>query len=142
ARARQSASNTCLPGSQRTHNGAELCRGPSARLLPEHDPAAAGGGSEGGQRRLGADPDLAGAGGAAQLLNAVGVHCRAAAPGAQIAARRAERVRALDPDVAGVESEVVAALDAVPLEALQKELRHDRIAVVGIEDVDVAWPEP
>ena len=64
------------------------------------------------------------------------------APGAEIAAARTERVRSLDPDIAGVEREGVAAFDAVPLEALQEELRHDRIAVVGIEDIDVGGPEP
>ena len=46
------------------------------------------------------------------------------APGPQIAAARAERVRSLDPDIARVEREGIAAFDAVPLEALQKELRH------------------
>src|SRR5580658_4363775 len=115
---------------------------PSVRLFAEHDPAAAAGRGEGRQRGLGANRDLAGASGAAKLLDAVGVHGRAEAPGPQIAAARAERVRSLDPDVARVEREGIAAFDAVPLEGLQEELRHDRIAVVGIEDIDVVGPEP
>jgi hypothetical protein len=52
---------------------------------------------------------------AAKLLYAVGVHGGTAAPGPQIAAARAERVRSLDPDVARVEREGIAAFDAVPL---------------------------
>src|SRR6266700_141394 len=109
------------------------CHRPSARGFAEHDPAAAAWRGEGGQRSLCPNPDLAGAGGAAELLYAVGVHGRTAAPGAQIAAARTERVRALDADIAGVEREGVAAFDAVPLEGLQEELRHDRIAFVRIE---------
>ena len=72
---------------------------------------------EGGQCGLGADRDLAGGGGAAEVLDVVGVHGGANAAGPQIAAARAERVRFLDPDVAGVEREGVAALDALPSEA-------------------------
>src|ERR1700757_4553674 len=87
-------------------------------------------------------PDLPCASRAAELLYAVGVHGRTGAPVPQIAAARAEWVRSLDPEIAGVEREGVAAFDAVPLEALQEELRHDRIAVVRIEDVDVGGPEP
>ena len=70
------------------------------------------------------NPDLPGAGRAAELLYAVGVHRRAAASGPQIAAARRERVRPLDPDIDGVETEGVAAFDAVPLDGLQEELRH------------------
>ena len=44
----------------------------------------------------------------------------------EVAAARAERMRALDADVAGVEREGVAALHAVPLERLEVELGHDR----------------
>jgi len=80
--------------------------------------------------------------GAAELLYAVGVHGRTAASGPQIAAARAERVRSLDPDIARVEREGVAAFDAVPLEALQKELRHRCIAVVRIEYIHVPGPKP
>ena len=65
--------------------------------------------------------DLAGAGGAAELLDAVGVHRRTAAPGPQIAAARRERVRSLDPDIAYLESEGVAAFAAAPLEGLEKD---------------------
>src|ERR1700728_3418792 len=108
---------------------------PSARLFAEHDPAAAAGRGEGRERGLGANRDLAGAGGAAELLDAVGVHGGAEAAGPQIAAARAERVRSLDPDVAGIERKGVAAFDAVPLEGLEEELRHRGIAVVGIEYV-------
>src|SRR3954453_21423678 len=115
---------------------------PSARGFAEHDPAAAAWRGECRQRGLCPNPDLPGAGRAAELLYAVGVHGGAAAPGPQIAAARAERVRSLDPDIAGVEREGVAAFDAVPLEALQEELRHDRIAVVGIEDMAARGPEP
>src|SRR5882672_68732 len=111
-------------------------------MLPEHDPAAAAWRGEGRQRSLCANRDLAGAGGAAELLDAVGVHGCAAAPGPQIAAARAERVRSLDPDIAGVEREGIAAFDAVPLEGLQEELRHRCIAVVRIEDINVLGSEP
>ena len=54
----------------------------------------------------------------------------------------AERVRSLDPDIAGVEREGIAAFDAVPLEGLQEELRHRGIAVVRIEYIDVIGPKP
>src|SRR6516162_9407921 len=86
--------------------------------------------------------DLPCAGGAAELLDAVGVHGRTGAPVPQIAAARAERVRSLDPDIAGVERKGIAAFDAVPLEGLQVELRHDRVAVVRIEDINVLGPKP
>ena len=55
---------------------------------------------------------------------------------------RAKRVRSLDPDIARVERESIAAFDAVPLEGLQEELRHGCIAVVGIEYVNVVGPKP
>jgi hypothetical protein len=87
-------------------------------------------------------PDLPGVGRAAELLDAVGVHRRTAASGPQIAAARAERVRSLDPDIACVEREGTAAFDALPLEALQKELHHRGIAVIRIEYVDVIGPKP
>ena len=51
-------------------------------------------------------------------------------------------VRPLDPDIAGVEREGIAAFDAVPLEGFQEELRHGCIAVVRIEYIDVVGPEP
>jgi len=51
-------------------------------------------------------------------------------------------VRSLDPDIARVEREGIAAFDAVPLESLQEELRHDCIAVVRIEYIDVLGPSP
>ena len=54
----------------------------------------------------------------------------------------AERVRSLDPDIAGVEREGIAAFDAVPLEGLQEELRHRCIAVVRIEYINVLGPQP
>ncbi len=85
-----------------------------------------------------AHPDLAGAGGAAELLYAVGVHRGAAAPGPQIAAARTERVRSLDPDVAPVEREGVAAFDAVPLEGLAPTLTLPRER--GRVRVGGAWP--
>src|SRR5205807_10182741 len=94
------------------------------------------------QRSLRPNPDLSCASRAAQLLYAVGVHGRAGAPVPQIAAARAERVWSLDPDIAGVEREGIAAFDAVPLEGLQEELRHGCIAVVRIEDIDVLRPKP
>jgi hypothetical protein len=52
-----------------------------------------------GQRGLGLHRDLVGAGGAAELFDAVG----AQGAGAEIAAARTERVRGLDADGAGVE---------------------------------------
>ena len=48
----------------------------------------------------------------------------------------------LDPDIAGVEREGIAAFDAVPLEGLQEELRHGCIAVVRIEYINVLGPQP
>jgi hypothetical protein len=123
----------------------------SARGFAEHDPAATAWRREGRQRSLCPNPDLPWAGGAAELLDAVGVHGRTAAPGPQIAAARAERVRSLDPDVAGIEREGVAAFDAVPLEALAPTLPSPAsggglgrgcIAVVRIEYVDVVGPKP
>ena len=101
-------------------------------MFAEHDPAAAAGRGEGRQRGVCPNPDLPGAGRAAELLYAVGVHGRTAAPGPEIAAARAERVRSLDPHISRVEREGIAALDAVPLEALQEELRQWCIAVVRI----------
>jgi len=53
---------------------------------------------------------------AAEMLAAVGVRGRAGAPVPQIAAARGERVRSLDPDIARVKREGIAARDAVPLE--------------------------
>src|SRR6516165_837869 len=111
-------------------------------MFAEHDPAATARRGECRQRSLCADPDLACASRAAELLYAVGVHGRTSAPVPQIAAARREWVRSLDPDIAGVEREGVAAFDAVPLEALQEELRHRGVAVVGIEYIDVVGPKP
>jgi len=87
-------------------------------VFAEHDPAAIGGRGECHQRSLRPNPDLACASRAAELFYAVGVHGRTGAPVPQIAAARAERVRSLDPDIARVEREGVATLDAVPLEGL------------------------
>jgi hypothetical protein len=99
-------------------------------VFAEHDPAAIAWRGEGRQRRLCPNLDLPWAGRAAELLDAVGVHGRTGAPVPQIAAARRERVRALDPDIARVEREGIAAFDAVPL------------AVVGIEYIDVLGPKP
>src|SRR5437899_3771312 len=118
------------------------CHRPSARVFAEHDPAATAWGGECRQRRLWRNPDLPCASRAAELLYAVGVHGRTGAPVPQIAAARAERVRSLDPDIARVEREGIAAFDAVPLEGLQEELRHRGIAVVRIEYVNVVRPKP
>src|SRR5436189_1285246 len=115
---------------------------PSARVFAEHDPAATAWSGECRQRGLCPNPHLPCAGRAAELLYAVGVHGRTGAPGPEIAAARAERVRSLDPDVAGVELEGIAAFDAVPLEGLQEKLRHRGIAVVRIEYIDVRGPQP
>ena len=49
-------------------------------------------------------------------------------------------MRSLDPDIARVEREGIAAFDAVPLEGLQEELRHGCIAVVRIEYINVLGP--
>src|ERR1051326_568312 len=114
----------------------------STRVFAEHDPAAVAWRGECRKRSLCPNPDLPCAGRAAQLLDAVGVHGRTGAPVPQIAAARAERVRSLDPDIAGVEREGIAAFDAVPLEGLQEELRHGCVAVVRIEYVDVIGPKP
>src|SRR5215469_11880179 len=94
------------------------------------------------QRRLCPNPGLPCASRAAELLYAVGVHGRTGAPVPQIAASRAERMRSLDPDIARVEREGIAAFDAVPLEGLEEELRHRCIAVVRIEYIDVLGPKP
>jgi len=93
-------------------------------VFAEHDPAAIAWRGEFRQRSLCANLDLPCASRAAELFYAVGVHGCTGAPVPQIAAARAEWVRSLDPDIARVEREGVAALDAVPLEALQEELRH------------------
>jgi hypothetical protein len=97
---------------------------PSARVFAEHDPAAIAWSGGWRQRSLCPNPDLPCASRAADLLYAVGVHGRTGAPVPQIAAARAERMRSLDLDVAGVEREGIAAFDAVPLEGLQEEPRH------------------
>jgi hypothetical protein len=91
---------------------------PSVRVFAEHDPAATAWRGECRQRRLSPNPDLPCACRAAELLYAVGVHGRTGAPVLQIAAARAEQVRSLDPDIARVEREGIAAFDAVPLEGL------------------------
>src|SRR6516162_7663723 len=85
------------------------CHRPSARMFAEHDPAATARRGECRQRGLCPNPDLPCASRAAELLDAAGVHDRTGAPDAQIAAARAERVRSLDPDVADVEREGIAA---------------------------------
>src|SRR5437870_5297916 len=106
-------------------------------MLAEHDPAAARRCGERRECRLGPYRHLTLAGGAAELLDAIGVHGGARSPVAQVAAARAERMRTLDTDVSAVKREGVAAFHAVPLERLQVELGHDCVAVVRIEDVDV-----
>src|SRR5205807_5224414 len=88
----------------------------SAGMFAEHDPATAAGSGEGRQRGLGAYLDLPRAGGAPQLFDAIGVHGGAGASIPEIAAARAKRMRSLDPNVASIEREGPAALDAVPLE--------------------------
>src|SRR5215831_1981796 len=110
---------------------------PSARVFAEHDPAAAAWRGECRQRSLCPNPDLPRASRAAELLYAVGVHGRTGAPVPQIAAARAERVRSLDPDIARVEREGIAAFDAVPLEALQEELRHGPAACFAAASIFV-----
>ena len=63
-------------------------------------------------------------------------------------ARETKRVRSLDPDVAGVEREGVAAFDAVPLDGLAPTLPSPVsegggcIALVRIESVNVLGSEP
>src|SRR5262245_34961632 len=121
---------------------ADASRLSSARMLADHYPPAVRRRGERGERGLGAHGYLPGAGGAAKLLDAVGVHRAPRAAVAQVAAARAEGVRTLHADVAGVELEGVAALHPVPLERFQVELRHDRIAVVRVEDIDVLRPHP
>src|SRR3954453_3545029 len=112
------------------------------RLLPEHNPSPISRCRKRPQRRLRPSPDLPSASGPAKLLDAVGVHRRPRAPVPQIAAARAERVWSLHADIARIEREGIAAFDAVPLERLQEELRHDRIALIGIEDINVDGPKP
>src|SRR6516225_7958735 len=103
----------------------KVVTGPSARVFAEHDPAAIAWSGECRQRRLCPNLDLASASRAAELLYAGDVHGRTGAPVPQFVAARAERVRSLDPHISRVEREGIAALDAVPLEGLQEELRHD-----------------
>jgi hypothetical protein len=81
-------------------------------VFAEHDPPATAGCGECRQRRLCPNPDLPGAGRAAELLDAVGVHGGTGAPVPQIAAARAEQVRFLDPDIARVERDGIATFDA------------------------------
>jgi hypothetical protein len=91
---------------------------PSARVFAEHDPAATAWRGACRQRRLYPNPDLPCASRAAELLYAVAVHGRTGAAVPQIAAARAERLRSLDPDIARVKRDGIAAFDAVPLEGL------------------------
>ena len=121
---RAAASPSSTPGRCRKARGCQLGG------FAEHDPAAAAWHGECRQRGLRPNPDLSGASRAAQRLYAVGVHSRTGAPIPQIAAARAKRVRALDPDIVRVEREGITAFDALPLEGLQEELRHRGIAVV------------
>src|SRR5690349_12551345 len=111
-------------------------------MFPEHDPPPTAWRGECPQRGLCPNTDLPCASRAAELLYAVGVHCRTRPPVPQIAAAGAQRMRSLDPDIASVEPEGIAAFDAVPLERLQEELRHGCIAVVRIEDINVLGPKP
>src|SRR5688572_1746807 len=111
------------------------------RMLAEHDPAAAGGRGKRRQRGLGAHRHLTFAGSASELFDTVGVHGAACAPVTQIAATGAERMRSFDADIAGIKREGVATLHAVPLESLQVKLRHDRVAVIRVEDIDVLGAE-
>jgi hypothetical protein len=129
----------------------ELRYYPSAHVFAEHDPAATAWGGECRQRSLCPNRDLSCAARAAELLDAVGVHGRTGAPVPQIAAARAERVRSLDPDIACVEREGIAAFDAVPPEGLAPTLPSPAsggglgrgcIAVVRIEYIDVIGPKP
>jgi hypothetical protein len=62
------------------------------------------------------------AGRAAELLDAVGVHDRTAAPVPQIAAGPSRTGTSLDLDIAGAKRKGTAALDAVPLEGLASTL--------------------
>jgi hypothetical protein len=48
----------------------------------------------------------------------------------------------LDPDIARVEPEGIAAIDAVPLEGFQEELRHGCIAAVRIEYINILGRKP
>jgi hypothetical protein len=119
------------------------CRRKSlAGVLPEHDPTAVAGSGERSERGLGPDLNLPRARGAPELFDAISVHGRAGPPIPEIAPAGAEGMRALDPNVARVKSEGISALDAVPLERFQKELRHGGVPIVGVKDVDVLRPKP
>ncbi len=50
-------------------------------------------------------------------------------------------MRPLNADIVGVKRKGLAPLHAVPLKPLQKKLSHGGVAVVGVEDVDVFWPQ-
>src|SRR5215212_10293078 len=90
---------------------------PLARMLAEHDPAAARRRGERRKRGLGADGHLPLAGRAAQLFDAVGVHGAAYAARSQVAAAGAEGMRPLDADIVCIEREGVSALHPVPLKS-------------------------
>src|SRR5688572_17445674 len=109
-------------------------RGASTRVLAEHHPATAWRRGERSECRVGAHRYLARARRAAELFDAIGVHGAAHAAVAEVAAARAERMRPLHADVAGVELHGFAPLHSVPLERFQVELRHDGVAVVRVED--------
>src|SRR6266581_6353441 len=121
-----------LRSSRAQHRGAVL-----ARVLPEHDPAAAAGRGERRERGLGPYLDLSRASGAPELFDAIGVHGGAGAPVTQIATAGAEGMWTLDSDIASVKSEGITALHAVPLKSFQKELAHGGVTIVGVKDVDV-----
>ena len=115
---------------------------PLARVLAEHDPAAAAGGGERGERGFGPDLDLPRASSAPELFDAIGIHRGAGAPVAEIATTRAEGMRTLDADIARVKPESLTTLHPMPLECFQEELAHGGVPIIGVEDVDVLRPKP
>src|SRR5712691_3248370 len=115
---------------------------PLARILPEHDPAAAARGGKRRERGLGPDLDLPRASGAPELFDAIRVHGGAGAPVPQIATAGAEGMRTLDANIARVKREGISALHAVPLERFQEELAHGGVPIVGDKDVNALRAEP
>src|ERR1700694_3413302 len=76
-------------------------------MLAEHHPAAAGRRGKRSERGVGPHRHLPLAGGATELFDAVGVHGRARAAVAEVAAAGAKGMRPFDTDIAGVKRERV-----------------------------------
>ena len=100
---------------------------PLARVLAEHDEAVAVGGVAACKGGLGLYRHLAGAGCAAELLDAVGVEDGSVAARAVVSSAGEERVRTFYPDVVGVE---VVGLS--PSLRKYRSSSHERLSVLPV----------